>query len=170
VEKARESLLPLARYLEADYYDPVLGLSFTSPEWPVSGATRLDGGSVQVGLSALYDPPRFPHRVDVPMVLARKSRTPSMSMEALLKEYKKEQAVTQDSRVLSTGEMNGLRVLRFVSGSFPNTMNDNRLSVWYSVLMASGKTELLIRALVPVQELERNQAIIERIVESVRMP
>jgi TolA-binding protein len=30
VEKAREALLPLAHYLEADYYDPALGLSFTS--------------------------------------------------------------------------------------------------------------------------------------------
>lgn len=166
VEKARESLLPLAKYLEADYYDPALGLSFTSPEWPVSQVMRLDGGGVSVSLHALYHPPRFPHRVDFAGVEARRSETPSL--EAWFEEYRKKQC-RLGCRALSTGEVNGTRVLRFVSETFANHLNDAP-SVCYGTLMWSRKTELYIRAIVPVQELERNQAIIERIVESVRMP
>ncbi len=66
--------------------------------------------------------------------------------------------------------MNGYQVLSYVSSETPNSLNDDAPSVWYGVMIESGKTEVHIMALVPAKELERNQAIIERIVESVRMP
>ncbi|HWB83802.1 MAG TPA: tetratricopeptide repeat protein [Bryobacteraceae bacterium] len=175
VVRARESLLPLAQYLDEDYYDPVLGVSFTSSEWPVSEAMRLDGGSVQVGLKAIYDPPRYPHRVTSPTVLIRRSKMPSL--EAWFEEYRKSDPCTWPQlpnphvcRVLSIGEVNGLRVLHWVSGQFVYPEFNDVPTVNYGVMMKGGKTELSIRVTVPVQELERSQAIIERIVESVRMP
>ncbi len=68
VERARESILPLASYLDEDYRDSVLGLSFTSSDWPVSQSTRITGGNgeVQIGLFARYDGHRFPYRADYP--------------------------------------------------------------------------------------------------------
>ena len=173
--KARESLLPLAHYLEADYYDPALGVSFTSADWPVSEVMRMDAGDleffgpgVQISLRAIYNPPRFPHRVDMPVVFAWKGR--AQSAETLFEEYQKKRCKSLSCHVLSTAEVNGHPVLRLVSGQFPNSLNDNAVSLRYGVLMRGEKTQLLIEAIVPVQELERNQAIIERILESVRMP
>jgi tetratricopeptide (TPR) repeat protein len=163
VARARESILPLARYLEADYYDPVLGLSFTSPEWPVSQVMRLDGGSVQISLSALYAPPRYPQRVDMPVVLARTRKAPSV--QAWFEEYQQQ---CRTCRVVSTGELGGRQVLAFASDRYRSILNPGVPTVSYGVLLKSGKTEVMIRAEVPADELERNQAIIERIAESVR--
>ena len=103
----------------------------------------------------------------MPAVMARRSKLGSV--EDWFQEYRKEQC-PHGCRVVSAGEVHGRRVLRFVSESFPNNLANNAPSIAYGVLMESGKTELLIRAMVPVQELDRNQAIIERILESVRMP
>lgn len=168
VEKARESLLPLAAlYLEADYYDPVLGLSFTSPEWPVSQVERRDDGSVYISLTA--------SKVGWPMVRARRSRMPSV--EAWFDEYQKRVCTDRldvpnafGCRVLSTGEVKGWRVLRFLSGALDLRDRDGSTYVLYGVLMRGEKTELLISGQMRVQDLERNQAVIERIIESVRMP
>jgi hypothetical protein len=167
VERAREALLPLARYLGADYYDPVLGVSFTSPEWPVSQVERRDDGSVYIRLT--------PGKVGRPEVRARRSRMPSV--EAWFDEYQKRVCTDRVNvpnafgcRVLSTGEVKGRRVLRFVSGALALHDSEGSTFVLYGVLMRGGKTELLISGQMPVQELERNQAIIERILESVRMP
>ncbi len=172
VEKARESLLPLAKYLEADYHDPALGLSFSSPEWPVRDVSRLDDGAldffgpgVQVGLTP-HDPMKFP-RVDLPSIFACRSTTPSL--EALYEKYKERRC--KGCRILSTGEVNGRRVLRVVSQPFPLPLIDNAPAVGYGVLMRGENTELIIEALLPVQEFDRNPSpkIIERILESVRM-
>ncbi len=63
MEKARTALLPLAWQLEADYDDPALGFSFSSPERPVGGKRyRADDSSIEVGLFALYDGHKHPHR------------------------------------------------------------------------------------------------------------
>jgi tetratricopeptide (TPR) repeat protein len=78
VERARESILPLANYLDEDYRDPVLGLSFTSSEWPVSGSTRGDDGLVDVRLTGRYNEHQFHYRVDMAGVEARRSKTPSV--------------------------------------------------------------------------------------------
>lgn len=168
VERSRESIQPLAHYLDEDYYDPVLGLSFTSSEWPVSEATRITGGEgeVQVLLRAVYNPPRLPHRADFTVVKARRSKMPSV--RAYFEEQQKQIHIAL--RVVSTRDLNGYQVLSYVSDETPNSSNNNAPSVWCGVMIESGKTEVHIMALVPAKEIERNKAIIERIVESVRMP
>jgi tetratricopeptide (TPR) repeat protein len=168
VEKARENLLPLAHYLEADYNDPVLGFSFSSPEWPVSHVTRFDDGAVEILLYARYDGHRFPHRVDYPGVCARRSAYPSV--KAFFEEFQGTQCRSHGCRALSTREFKGWQVLSFVSDSFDNNLNPNMPTVGCGVLIESGKTEASIRALVPAQDLERTQAIIEQILQSMKMP
>ncbi len=168
VERARESILPLANYLDEDFRDPVLGLSFTSSDWPVSQSTRITGGNgeVQIGLWSKYDPPRFPYRADYPSVKARRSKMPSV--QAYFEEHQR--SIRLALRVVSTRELNGYQVLSYVSNVTPNSLNNDAPSVWCGVMIESGKTEVHIMALVPATELERNQAIIERIAESMRMP
>ncbi len=168
VEKARESLLPIAHYLEADYNDPVLGFSFSSPEWPVSKVTRFDDGAVEILLYARYDGHRFPHRVDYPEVCARRSAY--ASVQAFFEEFQGTQCGGHSCRALSIREFKGWQVLSFVSDYFDSYLNPNVPTVQCGVLIESGRTEASIRALVPAQELERNQAIIEQILESVKMP
>lgn len=166
VEKARESLVPLADYVDLDFYDPVLGLSFSSP-WPVRWPNRISG-TLHLGLWALYDGRRFPHRVDFPEVSARRSEF--SSAQAFFEAYQEDPGLGANCHTLSTGEIKGWQVLRFVSDPFNNNLNPGVPTVNYGVLIESGKTEAWISALVPTQDLERTQAIIEQILQSMKMP
>lgn len=161
VERARESILPLADTLDADYSDPVFGLSFTAREWPVSKVYRNSDGSVTVALSDRFNPP---YRVFFPTVDVRRSKLPSV--QAWWEEYHKGEC--RGCTILSVRELNGWQVLSCM-GPWDYHLA-NGAATMYSVLVKSGKTEVRIRVGMLAQDLEHNQAIVERILESMRMP
>jgi hypothetical protein len=167
VESARESLLPLAHYLEADFTDAALGVSFTSPEWPAGSVIRnKEDGSIQVSLYALYDGKRFPYRVDFPSVDARRST--AGSIQAGFENWRKQRC--PKCRPADTHQQQGRQTLRFLSDPYPNNLNDNKASVVLGRMVKTATTEVIIRAVCPIEEVARTQKIIDRISESVRMP
>jgi hypothetical protein len=118
-------------------------------------------------LYALYDGHQHPYRVDFPIVRARRSR--AASVRAYFDEYIDEQC-HQGCRVLSTRNWKGWQVLSYVSDQFPNDLNDHRPSVIYGVMVETGRTEMVVQAIVPVRDRERGQAIVEKILQSAQAP
>ena len=61
-------------------------------------------------------------------------------------------------------------MLSYVSDQFPNDLNDHRPSVIYGVMVETGRTEMVVQAIVPVRDRERGQAIVEKILQSAQAP
>jgi hypothetical protein len=147
----------------------VLGLSFSSPEWTVGQVYRENDGSVEVGLRPIFKPPAHPYRVDFAIVRARKSKM--NSIQALYEEYPKEHCPTCVYHVLSTREFKGWQVLGFVGDLMNNwNLNPGVPTLQYAVLVETGKTEAMIQAIVPAQDLDRTKVIVEKILESLQLP
>jgi hypothetical protein len=100
--------------------------------------------------------------------MARRSKM--NSIQALYGEYPKEQCPTCVYHVLSTRESKGWQALSFVGDPMSNNLNPGKPTLAYGVLIETGKTEMMIRAIVPAQDLDRTKVIVEKILESLQVP